>query len=61
MFVWLTPKAKPPGAEAHFDKALADPAGDTWPFERDQLQLLLSFGDADRKSGFARAATATAS
>ena len=59
MFVWLTPKAKPPGAEAHFDKALADPAGDTWPFERDQL--LLSFGDADRKSGFARAATATAS
>ena len=26
-------------AEAHFSKALADPAGDTWPFERAQLQL----------------------
>jgi DNA-binding CsgD family transcriptional regulator len=26
-------------AEAHFGKALADPAGDTWPFERAQLQL----------------------
>ncbi len=23
----------------HFDKALADPAGDTWPFQRAQLQL----------------------
>ena len=31
--------AGPTSAEAHFDKALADPAGDTWPFERAQLQL----------------------
>jgi DNA-binding CsgD family transcriptional regulator len=31
--------AEPTSAEAHFDKALADPAGDTWPFERAQLQL----------------------
>jgi DNA-binding CsgD family transcriptional regulator len=29
----------PGGAEARFDKALADPAGDQWPFERAQLQL----------------------
>ncbi|HXL20494.1 MAG TPA: LuxR C-terminal-related transcriptional regulator, partial [Streptosporangiaceae bacterium] len=27
------------GAEAHFDKALSDPAGDQWPFERAQLRL----------------------
>jgi len=27
------------GAEAHFDKALADPAGDQWPFEQAQLWL----------------------
>jgi DNA-binding CsgD family transcriptional regulator len=26
-------------AEAHFGKALADPAGDQWPFERAQLRL----------------------
>jgi DNA-binding CsgD family transcriptional regulator len=31
--------AGPEGAEAHFDKALADPAGDQWPFERAQLRL----------------------
>jgi DNA-binding CsgD family transcriptional regulator len=31
--------AGPSSAEAHFAKALADPAGDTWPFERAQLQL----------------------
>jgi DNA-binding CsgD family transcriptional regulator len=31
--------AGPDGAEAHFDKALADPAGDQWPFERAQLRL----------------------
>ena len=31
--------ASPDGAEAHFDKALADPAGDQWPFERAQLRL----------------------
>jgi DNA-binding CsgD family transcriptional regulator len=29
----------PDGAEAHFDKALADPGGDQWPFERAQLRL----------------------
>src|SRR4029077_583627 len=29
----------PDGAEAHFDKALSDPAGDQWPFERAQLRL----------------------
>src|SRR5258708_6106558 len=29
----------PDGAEAHFDKALADPARDQWPFERAQLRL----------------------
>jgi DNA-binding CsgD family transcriptional regulator/tetratricopeptide (TPR) repeat protein len=31
--------ASPDAAEAHFDKALADPAGDQWPFERAQLRL----------------------
>ena len=31
--------AGPDGAEAHFGKALADPAGDQWPFERAQLHL----------------------
>jgi len=31
--------AGPGGAEAHFDKALADQAGDQWPFERAQLRL----------------------
>src|SRR5690349_3515335 len=31
--------AGPDGAEAHFDKALADPTGDQWPFERAQLRL----------------------
>ena len=31
--------ADPGGAEAHFDKALSDPAGDQWPFERAQLRL----------------------
>ena len=31
--------ASPDGAEAHFDKALSDPAGDQWPFERAQLRL----------------------
>jgi DNA-binding CsgD family transcriptional regulator len=29
----------PDEAEAHFDKALSDPAGDQWPFERAQLRL----------------------
>jgi DNA-binding CsgD family transcriptional regulator len=31
--------ADPSSSEAHFDKALADPAGDRWPFERAQLRL----------------------
>jgi DNA-binding CsgD family transcriptional regulator len=31
--------AGPDGAEAHFDKALSDPAGEQWPFERAQLRL----------------------
>jgi DNA-binding CsgD family transcriptional regulator len=31
--------AGPDGAGAHFEKALADPAGDQWPFERAQLRL----------------------
>jgi DNA-binding CsgD family transcriptional regulator len=31
--------ASPDAAEAHFDTALADPAGDQWPFERAQLRL----------------------
>ena len=31
--------AGPDGAEAHFGPALADPAGDQWPFERAQLRL----------------------
>jgi DNA-binding CsgD family transcriptional regulator len=31
--------ADPPSSEAHFDKALADPAGEQWPFERAQLRL----------------------
>jgi DNA-binding CsgD family transcriptional regulator len=31
--------AAPDEAEAHFDKALSNPAGDQWPFERAQLHL----------------------
>jgi DNA-binding CsgD family transcriptional regulator len=31
--------AGPDGAEAHFGKTLAEPAGDQWPFERAQLRL----------------------
>src|SRR6266851_4344025 len=31
--------ADPAKSEAHFDKALSDPAGDQWPFERAQLRL----------------------
>ena len=31
--------AGPERAEAHFDKALSDPGGDQWPFERAQLRL----------------------
>jgi DNA-binding CsgD family transcriptional regulator len=31
--------AEPAEAEAHFDKALAEPAGELWPFERAQLRL----------------------
>jgi DNA-binding CsgD family transcriptional regulator len=31
--------ASPDAAGAHFDKALCDPAGDQWPFERAQLRL----------------------
>jgi DNA-binding CsgD family transcriptional regulator len=31
--------ADPASAEPHFDKALCDPAGECWPFERAQLQL----------------------
>jgi DNA-binding CsgD family transcriptional regulator len=31
--------ADPDRAEAHFGAALADPAGDQWPFERAQLRL----------------------
>jgi DNA-binding CsgD family transcriptional regulator len=31
--------AGPDGAETHFGKALAHPAGDQWPFERAQLRL----------------------
>src|SRR5260370_4704612 len=31
--------AGPGGAEAHFETALCDPAGDQWPFERAQLRL----------------------
>ncbi len=31
--------ASPGDAETHFDKALSDPAGDQWPFERAQLRL----------------------
>ena len=31
--------AGPDGAQAHFGTALADPAGDQWPFERAQLRL----------------------
>jgi DNA-binding CsgD family transcriptional regulator len=31
--------AEPDGAGAYFAASLADPAGDTWPFERAQLQL----------------------
>jgi len=31
--------ADPSNSEACFDKALADPAGDQWPFERAQLRL----------------------
>jgi len=31
--------ADPPGAGTYFEKALSDPAGSSWPFERAQLQL----------------------
>jgi DNA-binding CsgD family transcriptional regulator len=31
--------AEPSSSEVHFDKSLADPAGDQWPFERAQLRL----------------------
>jgi DNA-binding CsgD family transcriptional regulator len=31
--------ADPAESEAHFDKALSDPAGNQWPFERAQLRL----------------------
>jgi len=31
--------ADPSNSGAHFDRALADPAGDQWPFERAQLRL----------------------
>jgi DNA-binding CsgD family transcriptional regulator len=31
--------AEPAEAAAHFEKALSDPAGNRWPFERAQLQL----------------------
>jgi DNA-binding CsgD family transcriptional regulator len=31
--------AGPSNSEAHFGKALSDPAGDQWPFERAQLRL----------------------
>ncbi|GAX58277.1 helix-turn-helix transcriptional regulator [Streptomyces olivochromogenes] len=31
--------AEPDSAEAHFAAPMADPTGDTWPFERAQLQL----------------------
>jgi len=31
--------ASPDGAGVHFETALADPAGDEWPFERAQLRL----------------------
>ena len=31
--------ADPSDSAAHFEKALADPAGDQWPFERAQLRL----------------------
>jgi DNA-binding CsgD family transcriptional regulator len=31
--------AGPGEAEAHFDEALSDPAGEQWPFERTQLRL----------------------
>jgi len=31
--------ADPSSSETHFDKSLADPAGDQWPFERAQLRL----------------------
>ncbi|MGP4045836.1 AAA family ATPase [Streptomyces sp. 2A115] len=31
--------AEPDGAERHFQEALADPAGDQWPFERAQTRL----------------------
>jgi DNA-binding CsgD family transcriptional regulator len=31
--------AGPSDSEAHFDKSLADPAGEQWPFERAQLRL----------------------
>jgi DNA-binding CsgD family transcriptional regulator len=31
--------ADPSDSDAHFDKSLADPAGEQWPFERAQLRL----------------------
>jgi len=40
--------ADPDAAEAHFGTALADPAGDQWPFERAQLRL--DYGEWLRRS-----------
>jgi DNA-binding CsgD family transcriptional regulator len=40
--------AEPPQALAHFEAALADPAGEHWPFERAQLQL--DCGEAMRRA-----------
>ena len=39
--------ADPAGSEAHFGKALADPAGEQWPFERAQLRL--DYGESLRR------------
>jgi DNA-binding CsgD family transcriptional regulator len=40
--------AEPAQAGAYFDKALSDPAGDQWPFERAQLRL--DYGEWLRRS-----------
>ena len=46
--------ADPASAEPHFDKALSDPSGERWPFERAQLQL--DYAEWMRRDGGTRTA-----
>jgi len=50
--------AEPADAESHVAKALSDPAGDAWPFERAQLQL--DYGEWQRRINDAKPVLAAA-